>query len=84
MTYFEVNDLSAVIPALLETVGGNTQAAIDAANAMLERTAVSVVYDATFGDEIKVRNLAKTLMAAGIPAELATAKAREIVNSKSV
>ena len=84
VTVIEVNSLDAALPALLDTVGNNEQAALDAVNSMLERTAVKVVYDATFGDEIKVRNLAKTLAAAGIPEAIAMEQARKIVAAKSL
>lgn len=74
----EIDNLSAFVSALLETVGNDEKAALEVANSALSRAATQRVYDATFGDEIKIRAMIRTMVAAGLPEAAADATAREV------
>lgn len=81
-SYLEVNSLDAALPAILESVGNDTVKALELVNSALERQATSAAYDATFGDEIKIRAMIKTMVAAGVDAEVAEATARNLFATK--
>lgn len=84
VTFTEVNDLSVAVAAILETVGNDTAAALAVVNSAIERAATQAVYDATFGDEIKIRAMIKTFLAAGMTADVADKTARELFKTKGL
>ena len=78
VTYTEINSLDAALPAILEVAGNDSSKALEIVNAALQRAAVQNVYDATFGDEIKIRGMIRSMVAAGIAESVAEATARDI------
>lgn len=78
VSYTEIDNLSVLTETLLAATGNDSAKAIEAANGLFERLASSAVYDTLFGDEIKIRGLAKSLMAVGLPEDAAFAQARKI------
>lgn len=82
VSILEINSFAVASQAILDAVDGNEVDAVAAVNNLLERVGKSKVYDKLFGDESKIRQLAKSLLAIpGYTEEAAMTQARAIFNA---
>ena len=78
----KTDSLEDAVEALLTVSGNDTAAALETLNSALERAATDKVYGETFGDEIKIRAMIKTMVAAGVPEAIADTTARTLFATK--